>query len=109
MAPAHNAAPAQRVVFKSGMIQKGFAHVTIRNSNTFPVRDVSVQIQFLSKSSGIVQHQLEWTVSDLIMPATDYEIEAIEGANPQLYVPHSAGLADEWIPVAEVTDAKRAD
>jgi hypothetical protein len=97
------------VVFKSGGIEKGLTHVTIRNNNTFPVRNVSVQIHFLSKSSGGVQHPLKWTVSDLILPATDYEIEAIEAANPQIFVSHGSGSADEWIPWAEILNADRAE
>jgi len=55
-------------------------NVTIKNNNTFPVRNVRVQIQFFSTSSDEgVQHQLSWLVSDLMMPASEYTIEAIDG------------------------------
>ena len=96
---------AQYIRLRSTRIESGVAKIAIRNNNPFPVRNISLVVKclpaFRSNSERPV-HTFNWFVEDLIMPGTDYLVEAFDAKNTKALVGHEGTATDAWIPAAEV-------
>ena len=111
------AADLSQIQIVSTVIQHGIAHIRIRNNNPYPIRGISVTVnyyRFLKKGESPnpgapPEHTHSHFVESLIMPGQEFEIETFDSRVPQLLAPHNSGTSNEWIAVPTFEHADRLD
>jgi hypothetical protein len=92
---------------RSCSLKNGQPTFVVRNNNPFCIRNVRIEVYFKRVTSerqlaDVGDRKLNYMISDLIPPGTDYEFSIYDEFYQALLEKHSHGKQDEWIPLYRV-------
>jgi hypothetical protein len=104
-------ADVSHIQMAGSIIRDGVAHITIRNNNPYPIRGISITVEYyrVNKKSAPPEHTQGAFLEALIMPGQEFEFDNYDPDASSRLVPHSHGMPDEWIAVPRFEYAERVD